>query len=331
MAAASASPLTRRASDTFSAAVSSGSRPEVWNTQPTVVWRKRSRSAPRRPGTSSPATVTVPASGRSRPPISDSSVDLPAPDRPSRTSISPSRTSRSASLTASTVRPPVAKRRVSPRATTTSPIGWIDPQVVVLHVHPDPLAQAQLLDMGPRQLQPAGAVHDHQLVRGIAGPGLAPAGLRAGAPVANLDDAVDEAVELAVVGDHDGAGAGVLEQRRQVAEQATRGGTVELRGGLVRQEQGRLVGQRHRQGQALVLATGELRRAAIGVVAECHRLQEPARPARVLATGNPARQHGHLQVLGGRELGPEVDPGVLPDVADHPAPVALALRVLHAR
>jgi hypothetical protein len=60
----------------------SSSRLKNWKIMPT--WRRRNRASPASLSRSirSPATVTVPLVGRSRPAIMFSSVDLPLPDGP---------------------------------------------------------------------------------------------------------------------------------------------------------------------------------------------------------------------------------------------------------
>ena len=82
-------PSSTSGNDTFSTAVSIGTRLKNWNTNP----RLRRRNAARAPAlivhTSWPATETVPVSGASSPPATCRRVDLPAPDGPVTTTNSP--------------------------------------------------------------------------------------------------------------------------------------------------------------------------------------------------------------------------------------------------
>ena len=82
---------------TFSRAVNSGSRWWNWKTKPEGAVPERAQRGPRRAAnTSSPPTVTVPASGRSRVPSTCSSVDFPTPEAPDdRPASRPRATSRS--------------------------------------------------------------------------------------------------------------------------------------------------------------------------------------------------------------------------------------------
>ena len=95
---ASGAPASSSGTATFSSAVMVGIRWNDWNTMPT--WRPRKRasaSSSSRPR-SSPATATVPVSGRSSPAATISRVDLPEPDGPTRPTASPVPICRSMSL-----------------------------------------------------------------------------------------------------------------------------------------------------------------------------------------------------------------------------------------
>ena len=72
----------RSGTPTFSAADSTGSRPNDWKMYATVSRRSRIRSRSPIAVTSWPATWTVPPFGESSPPTTFSSVVLPEPDRP---------------------------------------------------------------------------------------------------------------------------------------------------------------------------------------------------------------------------------------------------------
>ncbi|CAJ6525035.1 putative sugar ABC transporter, ATP-binding protein [Burkholderia pseudomallei ABCPW 107] len=96
----------------FSATVSSRMIVECWYTHATRA-RQPSRSASG--GAASPAKRTTPASGLRSPVRIDTSVDLPAPLRPTSACDSPARTHRSTSASAMCG----PKRFVSARASTT--------------------------------------------------------------------------------------------------------------------------------------------------------------------------------------------------------------------
>ena len=90
----SATPSSSSGSDTFSAAVSPGSRLNSWNTYP--ITRRRSLALPLCDSfaSSAPHTRTSPLVGSSRLPAIVSSVDLPDPLGPITATISPARTDR---------------------------------------------------------------------------------------------------------------------------------------------------------------------------------------------------------------------------------------------
>src|SRR4029077_1183603 len=83
------SPLARRFRNTFSATVRVGTTIDRWYTQAT-----RASQAPRsgRLGVGSPASRTAPRSGRLNPVRRETSVDFPAPFRPTSPCDSPART-----------------------------------------------------------------------------------------------------------------------------------------------------------------------------------------------------------------------------------------------
>jgi acyl-CoA thioesterase-1 len=84
---------------TFSSAVSDGTRWKAWNTNPTRAARSRARWSSDITLMSSPAIQHLPVVGMSRPASSASSVDLPAPDAPTRATVSPAAISRDTSST----------------------------------------------------------------------------------------------------------------------------------------------------------------------------------------------------------------------------------------
>src|SRR5204863_1187977 len=123
---------------------------------------------PRSEPTSSPPTRTSPESGRSSPPSRLSSVLLPAPDRPSSTTSSPSSIARSTSISASTRRP-VLKCLETWWATAASLMFRVarfrrkDRDPVLVEVQPHAVLQRELLDVRLGKLDPARAIHDHEL------------------------------------------------------------------------------------------------------------------------------------------------------------------------
>src|SRR2546423_1857349 len=134
----------------------------------------------------------VPESAWSRPPITLSRVDLPAPERPSSTTNSPSRTPRSTWTRASTRRP--ASKCLQTCSTTAASVTVAidrlrrqDRDVILLEAQTHALLERELLDVRARQLYAAGAVHDHQLVRDHRIAGAGPPRLGRGLAVADLD------------------------------------------------------------------------------------------------------------------------------------------------
>ncbi len=100
----------------FSSTVWRCSGRECWNTMPTPARAIRYEG---QPATSTPSSATEPASGRSMPITSFITVDLPEPLGPIKPRISPPRSSKPMSLTATS--PP--KRLVRPRtASRTAPL-----------------------------------------------------------------------------------------------------------------------------------------------------------------------------------------------------------------
>ncbi|EAR49746.1 hypothetical protein OG2516_08773 [Oceanicola granulosus HTCC2516] len=101
-------PSSSRPSATLSRTVRQGSRPNCWNTIETHSRRRCSSSEAEAPGRvadqSSLRTVTAPRAIGLRPLMARSSVDLPDPDRPMSTRISPSSTASEQSCTPSTCR-----------------------------------------------------------------------------------------------------------------------------------------------------------------------------------------------------------------------------------
>src|SRR5262245_50980388 len=99
---------------TFSSAVMVGMRWNDWNTMPTLRPRNRASASSSRPASAWSATTTEPESGRSRPAITISSVDLPEPEGPTMPTASPRPILRSMSLRMWTRAAPRPSDRLTP-------------------------------------------------------------------------------------------------------------------------------------------------------------------------------------------------------------------------
>ena len=117
---AGSSRASRIGMPTFSAADSTGSRPKDWKMNATVSRSIRARPSAPSLVTPWPATSTGPLVGRSSPPMMDSSVVLPEPERPRSATSSPRRIENETPRSARTAVGPLPKSRVTPstRATT---------------------------------------------------------------------------------------------------------------------------------------------------------------------------------------------------------------------
>ena len=112
-------PSSTSGNDTFSTAVSVGTKLKNWNTNP----RLRRRNAARAPAliahTSWPSTATVPVSGASSPPAICRRVDLPAPDGPVTTTNSPASKVKSKSTSTCTCSSPLRYVLTTPSSCST--------------------------------------------------------------------------------------------------------------------------------------------------------------------------------------------------------------------
>ena len=154
---------------------------------------------------------------------------------------------------------------------------------------PDAPLEAQGFNVGTRQLQPPDPIEDGVLlgddvVVALLGDGAPSQRLRARSPVANRDGAAHLLAHQRVVGDdHDRHAQLVVHGSQQVEDLVGRG-RVELAGGFVGEEHGWLVGERHGDRDALLLAAGEARPARCSP-----RSASPTRASRSLArAGAPA-------------------------------------------
>lgn len=89
--------------------------------------------------------------------------------------------------------------------------------------------------------------------------------------------------QLEVMGHHHKAGAGLAVEAHHQLEHLEGRVTVQVAGGLIRQQQGRTGHQGSGYRSALALATGELWRTMVQAVAQPHRLQQG--PGRDLGSG----------------------------------------------
>ena len=105
-------------------------------------------------------------------------------------------------------------------------------------------------------------------------------------------------------------------------EHVVRGVRVELAGRLVGEQQGRLVGEGDGDRDPLLLAAGQLRRPVVSPVGQADEVEQPRRSRRPVAPRDALEQHRQLDVLPGGQVGEQVACGLLPDEAEHLAPVA---------
>ena len=103
-------------------------------------------------------------------------------------------------------------------------------------------------------------------------------------PVADVHLAAGRRGDLGVVGDEDDRAARAVELAEELEHLAARG-LVEVAGRLVGEDQGRVGDQRAGDGDALLLAAGQLGRLVVDAVAEAEPLERRGRPARPLAPG----------------------------------------------
>ena len=121
--------------------------------------------------------------------------------------------------------------------------------------------------------------------------------------------------DIQLVGDHHDGDALVIEFLEH-AHDFRAGAGIEIAGGLVCQEQGGLVGERPGDGDALLLAAGELVGFVACAVPEADGIQGLQGTLAQLGSGQAlaAVEHGQLDVLQGGGSGQEVE--ALEDEAD---------------
>ena len=108
-------------------------------------------------------------------------------------------------------------------------------------------------------------------------------------------------------------------------EDTTGGGLVQIAGGFVGQEQPRVVDQRTGQGDALLLAAGELAGPMVAAIVQAHLPEPVCRQFEPFPLRYAASKQRHGHVFKRRELRQQVME--LPDVAD--LPIAKGLSLIH--
>ena len=94
--------------------------------------------------------------------------------------------------------------------------------------------------------------------------------------VLDRDDAVDQRLQPDIVADHDDGASLIMGQDTQgIGDQGTTL-PIERRGGLVGQDDGRVVRERARDGDTLALATTELCRKEVGARRHAEAVEQPA-------------------------------------------------------
>src|SRR5450755_2593792 len=104
---------------------------------------------------------------------------------------------------------------------------------------------------------------------------------------------------------------------------------VQFAGRLVGQHDLRLVGQRHRDGDALLLSAGHLRRVPVGAARHAEQPEQVGRPGLPQPAAGAGEPHGQRHVLGSGQVTEQVAPGLLPDEAHRLAPVGQPFLAFH--
>jgi hypothetical protein len=89
---------------------------------------------------------------------------------------------------------------------------------------------------------------------------------------------------------------------------------IEVAGGLIGQEHGRIVHQRARNGRSLLLPAGEFARAVVCAGGQSHLFEPMIRLTESFAARDSAHQQGHGYILSCREVRQEMVP--LPNEAN---------------
>jgi hypothetical protein len=127
------------------------------------------------------------------------------------------------------------------------------------------------------------------------------------AAVVHDGDAVGEVHDARVVRDDDQRAVGASGHGAQRLHHAPAGLVVERGGGLVAHDEARVVHQRARDGHALLLAAGELRGQAVGLLGEPDARQQLAGAHDGLRARHALQHERDGHVLGGGERGQQVE------------------------
>lgn len=144
--------------------------------------------------------------------------------------------------------------------------------------------------------------------------------------ILQTDDAVGLHGDGIVVGDEDD-GVALLMQLLQHPQHFAAGVRVQRAGGLVGQDDRRVAHQRPRDGNALLLAAGELIGLVPDLVAQAHLLQHGAGAAVALGAGDARIHQRHLHVFQQVQPGQQIV--LLEDKAQHLIPDGGQLVAVH--
>ncbi len=210
-----------------------------------------------------------------------------------------------------------------------------DADVVDLALQPHPVPHTKRLGHLARQLEPPGPV-EHGVLDGVAERArvvgrAVPQRLGRRPAVADRDRPAHHRRHRRVVRHDEHRHAELAVGRLQRAEHRRRRFTVEFPGRLVGEQHGRRIGQRHPDGDPLLLAAGHLvgpPSRAVRHAEQAEQLAGPGPPDGPPGAGQPERQ---VDVLRGRQVRQQVARRLLPDEPDHRAPVAEPLPRGHRR
>src|SRR4051794_35396277 len=108
------------------------------------------------------------------------------------------------------------------------------------------------------------------------------------------------------MGDDQDRGVEALVQVVEEVEDVGSGAGVEIAGGFVREQDGRVEGQGARDGNALTLAAGEFVRQMIEAMAELHQLEQFVRAFIDIAARDALQMKGQGYILDARQAGEQV-------------------------
>ena len=140
-----------------------------------------------------------------------------------------------------------------------------------------------------------------------------------------MHDAVGARGHFRVVGGYNHGHTAGLGQLAKQIEDGRAGFGIEVAGGLVRQQQGRAVGEGAGDGDALLFAAGQFVGLVEHALGEADGFEQAGGAEAAVAAGDLGQDHGRLDVFHGIERGQEVE--ALEDEADAVAAVAHQLRL----